>query len=93
VASKPTNELTLSYRQAQKFVTWCRENVARAKEVPGKNSGWGSVRLLMVGITGTLQYAALFKGNNKLTNELAAHLGVPANDLHTMIANTATLAN
>jgi hypothetical protein len=81
---------TLSYRQAQKFNSWCKANITGYCP-PCKNSGWVNVRLLMVGWMNSNHFkqVCLVKKN---VADLAAHLEVDVKDLFNLLQATATLA-
>lgn len=81
----------LTYRQAQRFNSWCKANLAGVLP-QGRNCGWNSVKLLMIGYIGSAHYKGVM-ANSKFKAELAAHLEVDVKDLFTLINATATLAN
>jgi hypothetical protein len=79
----------LTYRQAQRFNSWCKANLAGVLP-QGRNSGWNSVKLLMVGYIGSAHYKQVM-ANSKFKAELAAHLEVEAKELFSLLQATATL--
>ena len=79
----------LTYRQAQRFNSWCKENITGYCP-PCKNSGWVNVRLLMVGWLNSHHFKQVM-AQKKQVAELAAHLEVEAKELFSLLQATATL--
>jgi hypothetical protein len=73
---RPTDTFGLSYRQAQKLVKWCKENVVGADTLPlQKNTGWANV-LANVSLCCTTEHFRAIMENSKTRKTLTEHLGV-----------------
>lgn len=75
-SAKPTDTFGLSYRQAQRLVKWCKENLYNISDLPlVKNIGWDNV-LLNVGFLCTTDAFRTLLSNTKTRKELTEYLGV-----------------
>lgn len=72
---KPSDTFGLSYRQAQRLVKWCKENVVGVDNLPlVRNSGWENVLMNVAFLCTTEHFRAIMatKGNRK---ELTDYIG------------------
>lgn len=86
-APTSTTAEALTYRQAQRLVSWANDNVVWNK--PCKNSGWDNIRTNLLDLVTTDHFTNLMADKAQV-KELAIHLQVPATQLNALITATIT---